>query len=63
MRVLFELTSYDGDFADGSLDPRAFAGYRQTLTELEDLAERSGAVFMTLGQYAAALQAEDHVAP
>ncbi|MCK6212250.1 VCBS repeat-containing protein [Georgenia sp. EYE_87] len=61
--VLFELTSYDGDFATGSLDARAFAGYQQTLTELEDLAGRTGAVFMTLGDYAAALQAEDHVAP
>ena len=61
--VLFELTSYDGNFADGSLDPHAFAGYQQTLTELEDLAGRTGAVFMTLGDYAAALQAEDHVAP
>ncbi|GAA4288802.1 FG-GAP-like repeat-containing protein [Georgenia daeguensis] len=61
--VLFELTSYDGDFTKGSLDPHAFAGYQQTLTELEDLAGRTGAVFMTLGDYAAALQAEDHVAP
>ncbi len=61
--VLFELTSYDGNFATGELDPRAFAAYQQTLTELQDLAARTGAVFMTLGDYAAALQAEDHVAP
>lgn len=61
--VLFELTSYDGDFATGTLDPRAFAAYQQTLTELQDLAARTGAVFMTLGDYAAALQAEDHTAP
>jgi hypothetical protein len=61
--VLFELTSYDADFAAGTLDPRAFAAYQQTLTELQDLAARTGAVFMTLGDYAAALQAEDHTAP
>lgn len=61
--VLFELTSYDGDFATGTLDPRAFAAYQQTLTELQALAARTGAVFMTLGDYAAALQAEDHTAP
>ncbi|MCG6567184.1 VCBS repeat-containing protein [Tessaracoccus sp. ZS01] len=56
--VLFELTSYDADFATGTLDPVAFAGFQRTLDELEALAERTGAVFMTLGQYAAALQAE-----
>lgn len=61
--VLFELTSYDGDFATGTLDPVAFAGYQRTLDELQELAARTGAVFMTLGQYAAALQVEDAVGP
>ncbi|MBB3082689.1 FIMAH domain-containing protein [Geodermatophilus sabuli] len=61
--VLYELTSFDGDFRTGALDPVAFAGFQQTLTELQHLAADSGAVFMTLGDYAAALQAEDSVAP
>ncbi|KAB7743246.1 hypothetical protein GA707_14125 [Nostocoides sp. F2B08] len=61
--VLFELTSYDGDFSTGALDPAAFETYRQTLTELEHMAEAEDAIFMTLGQYAAAMQAEDHVEP
>lgn len=61
--VLYELTSYDDDTGDGSLDDRAFAGYQQTLTELEELAEETGAVFLTLGDYAAALRAEDNAGP
>ncbi|HEX2073369.1 MAG TPA: FG-GAP-like repeat-containing protein [Geodermatophilus sp.] len=61
--ILYELTSYDGDFRTGALDPVAFEGYKQTLTELQQLAEETGAVFMTLGDYAAALQADDSVAP
>ncbi|MGY1641540.1 FG-GAP-like repeat-containing protein [Geodermatophilus sp. SYSU D00703] len=61
--VLYELTSFDADFRTGALDPVAFAGYQQTLTELQQLAADAGAVFMTLGDYAAALQAEDTVAP
>lgn len=61
--VLYELTSYDANFATGELDPTAFEGYKQTLTELEALADDTGAVFMTLGDYAAAQQIEDFVAP
>jgi hypothetical protein len=61
--ILYELTSYDGNFATGELDPVAFQGYQQTLTELQALAEETGAVFMTLGDYAAALQAEDAAGP
>ena len=61
--ILYELASYDGDFATGELDPRAFAAYKQTLTELEALSEETGAVFMTLGDYAAARRAEDLDAP
>ena len=57
--VLYELTSYDADFSLGVLDPVAFAGYQQTLSELEALADDTGAVFMTLGDYAAALRADD----
>ena len=61
--ILYELTSYDGNFREGSLDPVAFRGYQQTLTELQGLAQETGAVFMTLGDYAAALQAEDGTGP
>jgi len=61
--ILYELTSYDGNFETGELDPRAFEAYKQTLTELEALAAETGAVFLTLGDYAAALRAEDEVAP
>ena len=61
--ILYELTSYDADFSTGTLDPVAFAGYRRTLDELEALASETGAVFMTLGDYAAALQAEDSLGP
>lgn len=61
--ILYELTSYDADFATGELDPVAFAGYQRTLDELEALAADTGAVFMTLGDYAAALRIEDRVAP
>lgn len=50
--VLFELAVYD----DGSaqLDPVAFKSYQQVLDDLEDLADETGAVFMTLGEFAAA---------
>lgn len=61
--ILYELTSYDADFSTGSLDPVAFEGYQRTLDELEALAADTGAVFMTLGDYAAALQVEDTAAP
>jgi hypothetical protein len=57
--ILYELTSYDDGTGGGLLDPTAFEGYKQTLTELEGLAEETGAVFMTLGDYAAARRAED----
>lgn len=59
--VLFELAVYD----DGSagLDPLAFQSYQQVLTDLQDLAAETGAVFMTLGQYAAANLIEDTQAP
>jgi hypothetical protein len=62
-QVLFELTSYDGNFATGSLDPVAFAGYQQTLTELEALLEETDGASMTIGQYAAAMRAHDPDAP
>jgi hypothetical protein len=61
--ILFELTSYDGNFATGEPDPTAIAAYEQTLDELVAMAEEEGAVFMTLGQYAAARQMEDLTAP
>jgi hypothetical protein len=61
--VLFELTSYDADFATGALDETAIAAYELTLDELKVLAEEENAVFMTLGQYAAAQQIQDTTAP
>jgi hypothetical protein len=61
--ILFELTSYDADFSQGTLDPVAFQGYQQTLDELEALAAETDAVFMTLGQYAASLMITDEQAP
>jgi hypothetical protein len=61
--VLFELTSFDANFATGEPDPVAIAGYEKTLDELKTMAEEEGAVFMTLGQYAAAQQMEDTTAP
>ncbi|WP_448095649.1 FIMAH domain-containing protein [Ornithinimicrobium sp. W1665] len=62
-QVLFELTSYDGNFSEGTLDPRAFEGYQRTLTELQALLEETGGVSMTLGEYAAAMRAHDPDAP
>lgn len=61
--VLFELTSYDANFAQGILDETAFEGYKQTLDDLQALAAETGAVFMTLGDYAASQLIEDTVAP
>jgi hypothetical protein len=59
--ILFELAAYD----DGSagLDPVAFQSYQQVLTDLQDLAAETGAVFMTLGEYAAANLIEDTEGP
>jgi hypothetical protein len=61
--ILFELTSYDADFALGILDPVAFAAYQRTLDDLEVLAAAETAVFMTLGEYAAAQLIDDSQAP
>jgi hypothetical protein len=61
--ILFELTSYDRDFATGALDETAIAAYELTLDELKTMAAEEGAVFMTLGQWAAAQQIEDTTAP
>lgn len=61
--ILFELTSYDGNFATGEPDPRAISAFEATLDELKAMAEEENAVFMTLGQYAAALQMEDTTPP
>lgn len=61
--ILFELTSYDANFATGELDPVAFAGYQRALDELEALARDEGAVFMTVGELAAAQLIDDTVAP
>jgi len=61
--ILFELAVYDDGTGQGALDPVAFAGFQQVLTDLQDLAEETGAVFMTLGQYAAARHIEDSIPP
>ena len=59
--ILFELASYD----DGSagLDQLAFLGFQQVLADLKDLASETGAVFMPLGDYAAAKLIEDTTPP
>lgn len=59
--LLFELSSYDD--GAGALDLVAFQGFRRTLDELQALAAEKGAVFMTLGEYAAARSIEDTLAP
>ena len=61
--ILFELTSYDANFATGELDPVAFAGYQRSLDEIQAVAQQEGAIFMTVGQLAAAELIEDTVAP
>ncbi len=59
--ILFELAAYDD--GNAGLDPLAFQSYQQVLTDLQDLAAETGAVFMTLGEYAAANLIEDTQAP
>lgn len=59
--LLFELTVYDA--GGGVLDPTAIEGYEIVLDELLDLQEETGAVFMTLGDYAASQLIEDTQAP
>jgi hypothetical protein len=61
--ILFELTSYDADFSQGVLDPVAFVGYQRTLDDLQALAAAESAVFMTLGEYAAAQLIDDSQPP
>ena len=61
--VLFELTSYDVDFSTGLPDERAMRAFSATLDELEAMAQEEDAVFLTVGQYAAAQRAVDEVAP
>ena len=59
--ILFELASYD----DGSagLDPVAFQSFQQVLTDLKDLAVETDAVFMTMGDFAAANLIDDFDPP
>lgn len=61
--VLFELTSYDIDFATGLPDERAMDAYSATLDELQAMAKEEDAVFLTVGQFAAAQRAHDELAP
>jgi hypothetical protein len=61
--ILFELAVYDDGTGAGALDTEAFAGFQQVLSDLKDLAEETGAVFMTLGEYAAAQLIEDNTPP
>lgn len=59
--IIFELTVYDK--GAGALDPVAFEGYKRVLSDLEELADETGALFMTLGDYAAAKQIDDNAPP
>jgi hypothetical protein len=59
--IIFELSSYDNGSA--ALDTQAFEGYKQLLSDLQDLAEETDAVFMSLGQYAAANLIDDTQPP
>ncbi len=59
--ILFELAVYDD--GTSALDPAAFQSFQQVLTDLQDLAAETGAVFMTLGEFAAANLIDDTVAP
>lgn len=61
--ILFELSSYDDGTGTGGLDPMAFEGYKRVLDDLQALAAEKDAVFMTLGEYAAARRIEDFVKP
>ncbi len=61
--ILFELAVYDDGTGAGALDTEAFSGFQQVLSDLKDLAEETGAVFMTLGEYAAAQLIEDTTPP
>jgi hypothetical protein len=61
--ILFELASYDADYSQGILDAAAYADYLQVLDELQAMAAAQGAVFMTMGDYAAALSIDDVVPP
>ncbi len=59
--VLFELAAYDDGAA--ALDPVAFQSYQMVLTDLQALATETGAVFMTLGDFAAAKLIDDTQGP
>jgi hypothetical protein len=61
--ILFELSAYDDGTGNGALDPVAFQGFQRVLDDLQALAAEEGAVFMTLGEYAAARSIEDFVKP
>ncbi len=61
--VLFELTSFDINFATGLPDELAMQAFSLTLDELELMAGEENAVFLTVGQYAASQRAADEVAP
>jgi hypothetical protein len=61
--ILFELSSYDDGTGAGRLDARAFASYQLVLDDLQALAAAKDAIFMTLGEYAAARGIEDLVKP
>ncbi len=59
--IIFELSSYDA--GDATLDATAFESFKLVLSDLRDLAEETDAVFMSLGQYAAANLIEDTEPP
>jgi hypothetical protein len=61
--IIFELTVYDDGTGNGTLDPVAFEGYQKVLSDLQDLAQETNAVFMTLGEFAAANLIDDTQPP
>ena len=61
--IIFELTVYDDGTGNGTLDPRAFESFKIVLNDLQALARETDAVFMTLGEFAAANLIEDTQPP
>lgn len=59
--VLFELAAYDNGAS--ALDPVAFQSYQMVLNDLQSLATETEAVFMTLGDFAAAKLISDTQKP
>jgi MYXO-CTERM domain-containing protein len=61
--VLFDLSAYSKGDAAASLDPVALEGFKRVLLDLKSLASEINAVFMSVGDYAAAISIEDKEPP